>query len=99
MPSNERQIKGQAVAASTVVVTTGDAYLKGFTISNPTSGAISFSLCDRQSVPVCLVPAVSVAANTAYIIVWPDGRLYWAPGGFTFLASGVGLTAQGSFLQ
>jgi hypothetical protein len=93
------QIKPQAVPTSTTVVSASDAFLKVITVENPTASAISFSLCDRQASPVCVAPAVSIAANTTYIISWPDLRLYWAPGGFTALASGAGLTFSGAFRQ
>lgn len=95
----ETVIKPLAVPTSTTIVTTFDAYLKVITINNPTSGAIAFSLCDKQSVPVCVPGAASIAANTTYILVWPDGRLYWCPGGFTILAGGAGLTVAGRFNQ
>jgi hypothetical protein len=93
------QIKPQAVPTSTTVVAASDAYIKVITVSNSTSGALTFSICDRQASPVCVLAAVSIGANTTYIISWPDGRLYWAPGGFTALASSTGLTFSGAFRQ
>jgi hypothetical protein len=93
------QIKPQAVPTSTTIVTAQEAYLKGVTVTNPTAGPIAFSLCDRQAVAVCVLGAVSITANTTYILVWPDGRLYWCPLGFTVLASGAGLTMEAKWLQ
>lgn len=98
-PAGDAQIKPQAVPTSTTVVTTSDAYLKGFTVNNPTAGAITFTLADRQGSPLQAVGPVSIAAGTTYIIVWPEGRPYWAPGGFTILAGGAGLVIQGSWKQ
>ena len=48
---------------------------------------------------LAVLAAVLIAANTTYIISWPDGRLYWAPSGFTALASGAGLTFSVAFRQ
>ena len=98
-PTTDVQIKPQAVPTSTTNVAFSDAYLKGITVNNPTSGAIAFSICDRQATPVCVPGAASIAANTTYILVWPDGRLYWCPGGFTVIASGAGLTFYGAWRQ
>jgi hypothetical protein len=91
------QIKPQAVPTSTTVVAASDAYLKVITVSNPTAGAITFTLADRQGSPISVLGAVSIAANTSYIISWPDDRLYWCPNGFTVTSSGAGLTFYGAF--
>lgn len=91
------QIKPQAVPTSTTIVTIFDAYLSTITVSNPTSGAITFTLADRQASPIAALPAVSIPANTAYVIVWPAG--YWCPNGFTITSSGAGLTVYGAFKQ
>jgi hypothetical protein len=93
------QLKPQAVPTSTTIITAQDAYLKGVTVSNPTAGAITFSLCDRQAAPICVLPAVSIAANTTYVIVWPELRLYWCPFGFTATSSGAGLTYYAGWRQ
>jgi hypothetical protein len=96
-PSGDVQIKPQAVPTSTTVVTAYDAYLKTVTVSNPTSGAITFTLSDRQASPLAVLGAVSIAANTTYVIAFPF--YYWCPGGFTVTSSGAGLTWYAGFRQ
>jgi hypothetical protein len=91
------QIKPQAVPTSSTAVTTYDAYLHTITIANTTSGALTFTLADRQASPVSAMSAVSIAANRTYVIVFPNG--YWCPGGFTVIASGSGLTWYGRWAQ
>lgn len=97
------QIKPVAVPTMTTTVVSADAYLSTVNVSNPTSGAITFSLCDKQGSPVCVLPAVSIAPCTAtgppcvYVIVWP--AFYWCPSGFTVLASGTGLTFYAGWRQ
>lgn len=95
--SGALQIKPQAVPTSTAVVAATDAYLKTVTVANTTSGALTFSLCDRQASPVCVTSAVSIAANTSYILTWLN--LYWCPNGFTVAASGTGLVFYAAFNQ
>lgn len=91
------QITPQAVPTSTTVVAAKDAYIKSVTVANTTSGALMVSLCDRQTTPVCALTAVSIGANTTYIVTWPT--LYWAPGGFTVIASSTGLVFYARFAQ
>jgi hypothetical protein len=91
------QIKPIAVPTMTTTVIGADAYLKTITVSNSTSGAIAFSVCDKQGSPICAVPAISVEANSVYVIPWPF--YYWCPSGFTVLAGGSGLTFYVSWRQ
>jgi hypothetical protein len=96
-PSGDVQIKPQAVPSSSTVVTKVDAYLKTITVTNTTSGAVTFTLQDGQGSPIAVLSAVSVAANTTYVIVFP--ALYWCPGGFTVQASSTGLNFYGAWRQ
>lgn len=91
------QITPQGVPTSTTTVAAVDAYLKGITVANTTSGALTFTLCDKQGSPVCVLTAVSIGANTTYVIHWPT--LYWCPGGFTVAASSTGLIVYGTWKQ
>jgi hypothetical protein len=95
-PSSPSQVKPQAVPASVTVVAIYDAYLQMVTVTNTTAGALTFTLADRQSTPVAVLSAVSIAANTTYVITFP---LYWCPGGFTVLAGGSGLNFYASWRQ
>ena len=96
-PSTVVQIKPQAVPTSTTIVTAQDAWLMTITVSNPTGGAITFTVADKQASPIAVVGAVSVGANTTYILSWPV--FYWCPGGFTVTSGGAGLTWFGKWAQ
>jgi hypothetical protein len=96
-PSGDAQIKPQAVPTSTGTVTTYDAYLKSVTVANTTAGAVTFTLADRQASPIAVLSAVSIAANTTYVIVFPTPQ--WCPGGFTVIAGGAGLNYAASWKQ
>ena len=96
-PSGSVQIKPQAVPTSSTAVTGYDAYLKTITVTNTTAGALTFTLADRQAAPIAVLQAVSIAANTTYVIVFPS--LYWCPGGFTVASSGAGLNFYAAWTQ
>jgi hypothetical protein len=95
--AGERQIKPQAVPTSTTAVTTVDAYIRQITVANTSAGAINFTVADRQGTPIAFVPTVAIGPNTLYVVVIPKN--YWAPGGFTVLASGSGLVYYASWRQ
>ncbi len=96
-PSGDVQIKPQSVPTSSTAVTTSDAYLKSVTITNTTGSAVTFTLSDRQASPVAALSAVSIAANTTYVVSFPN--LYWCPGGFTVTAGGSGLNFYAAWRQ
>lgn len=96
-PAGDTQIRPQAVPTSTGTVTTNDAYLKTVTITNTTGGALTVTLADRQASPIAVLSAVSIAANTTYVIVFPVP--YWCASGFTIVASGGGLNYYASWKQ
>jgi hypothetical protein len=101
-PQSRVQVKPQAVPTSTTAIATVDAYLRMITISNPTAGAITFTLADRQGSPISALGAVSIGANTTYIVIWAkeeDEMGYWCPNGFTLTSSGSGLTWYGAWRQ
>ena len=95
--ANDVQIKPMAVPTSLTAVATQDAYLKTVTVTNTTSGSLTFTLADRQASPVAVLAAVSIAGNTTYVIVFPSP--YWCPSGFTALASGSGLNMFAAWRQ
>jgi hypothetical protein len=96
-PSGDVQIKPQAVPQSTTTVTASDAYLKSVTITNTSGSPVTFTLADKQASPVAAMSAVSVGANTTYVVTFPDK--YWCPGGFTVAAGGSGLNFYASWRQ
>ncbi len=91
------QIKPQAVPTSTTAVATSDAWLQGLTITNTSGGALTVTVASRESSPVALLEAVSIAANTTYIVSLPYG--HWLPSGFTIAASGSGLNYYAKWRQ
>ena len=61
-------------------------------VCNTTSGALTFTVTDKQATPRYILPAVSIAGNTAYVCSWPEGQP--CSGGVSWVASGVGLEAS-----
>lgn len=78
-----------AVATSLTDVCTTNARVYQAMISNTTAGALTFLLQDKQATPGQLIPTVSIAANTAYVIAWPEGQ--HAASGLSAQGSGAGL--------
>lgn len=96
-PSGDVQSKPIAAPTSTTTVAFSDAYLKTITLVNTSGSAITFTLADRQASPVSVLASVSIAANTTYVVTFPN--LYWCPGGFTVAASASGLNFYASWRQ
>lgn len=82
----------RAVPAVATDLTTIDTWLFQITVANTTGGALTFTVIDKQTSPVTLLAAVSIAANTTYIIRWPEP--VFMSGGVNWSASGAGLTAD-----
>lgn len=80
-----------AVPAVSADLATKDAMIWQIHVSNPTAGAITFTVTDKQATPRNVLPVVSIAANTAYVISWPEGL--FCDSGVAWVASGVGLEA------
>jgi hypothetical protein len=95
--SGDVQIKPQATPTSSTVVASTDAYLKQVTVTNTTSGALTFTLSDRQGTPVDFISAVSFPGNSVTVIPVPVP--YWLPNGFTVVASGAGLNYSAAWRQ
>lgn len=78
-----------AVAAD---LATTDATIWQIMVCNTTAGAITFTVTDKQATPRYILPAVSIAGNTTYIVSWPEGQ--YCDSGISWVASGVGLQAS-----
>lgn len=78
-----------AVPTSLTDICTTDAHIYQVHVSNTTAGALTFLLQDKQATPGQLTPTVSIAANTAYILAWPEGQ--FAKDGISVQGSGAGL--------
>ena len=81
--------KAGAIPASITNVTVQDAYIKQIVLVGGFA-AVTVTVTDGNGVSVLL--AVSLAANSTYVIAFPEG--YWCQGGFTIIASGTGATFQ-----
>jgi len=81
-----------AVPAVAADLATKDAMIWQIHVSNPTAGAITFTVTDKQATPRNVLPVVSIAANTAYVCSWPEGL--FCSSGLAWVASGVGLEAS-----
>lgn len=98
--SSERQITYShtvsetiaAVPSSATDLTTTDTRLWQISVANTTAGALTFVVLDKQTTPRTVIPTVSIAANTAYIISWPEG--VFCSSGINWAASATGLEAS-----
>ena len=81
-----------AVPAVSADLATKNATIWQIHVANPTAGAISFTVTDKQSTPRNVIPVVSIAANTAYVCSWPEGL--FCESGVAWVASGAGLEAS-----
>jgi hypothetical protein len=100
------QIKPQAVPTSLTKVAYSDAYLKGMTIYQPIG--VTVIVQDNQGSPIPIVPAYSPTQAMTTLFLFSAaaspgspmaGYRYWAPGGFSIIASGAGAFFQASWSQ
>ena len=89
------QIYPVAVPTSPADVTTSDARIVEVTLTNTTAGALTVTITDKQASPLAFLSAVSVAANSTYVIETPGLR--YMPGGITWSASGSGIVGYVSW--
>ena len=89
------QIYPMAVPTSTADVVTGDVRVNVITLTNTTGSAITVTVSDKQTSPLDFLTAVSVAANSTYVVEIPDMRLF--PGGVSWSASGSGMVGYMSW--
>ena len=82
----------RAVPAVAADISTKDVLLYQLTIVNPTAGAITITIVDKQSSAKTLLGATSIAANTTYIVSWPCGVKLKS--GMNWVASGAGLHSE-----
>lgn len=82
------------VPAVATDLSTTDTEIYQITVANTTGSACTFTLSDRQASAKTILPAVSIAANTAYVLEWAEG-LYmsngvtWSTGTASCLTAGV----------
>lgn len=84
----------QTVPDSTTAVASTDTEIYQISLGNVTGSACTFTLADRAASPKTLMAAVSIAANTTYVIGWPEGVFMdegftWSSGTASCLTAGV----------
>lgn len=94
-PKPQRQIaRGyQTVPSSLTDVTTTNTVIYQLTVANKTGTAATLLIQDRQGTSKTIIPTVSIAANTVYVIAWPEGT--YCTGGMKWQAgTGSALDAE-----
>lgn len=76
-------------------VVTSDVRLAEITLTNTTAGALTVTVQDKQGSPLAFLSAVSIAANTTYVVETPGLR--YMPGGVSWQASGAGIVGYMSW--
>ena len=66
-------------------LTTEDSYVFQIVLVNKTAGAVTVTITDKASPAKTLIPTVSIAANTSYVIAYPEGVKM--TGGINWVAS------------
>lgn len=66
-------------------LTTTDTWVFQVTLVNKTAGAVTVTVHDKATSAKSLLEAVSIAANTSYVIAFPEGQ--FMKGGLTWSAS------------
>lgn len=90
---NSRQSSGQKQVSAALQVLTNtataavskDCLIYQLTLNNKTAGAVTVTVTDINATPLDLLTTVSIAANTTYVIAFPEGQLM--VGGFKWSAS------------
>lgn len=81
-----------AVPTSGTDLTTTDSRVWQISVANTTAGALTFTMADKQATPRYAIKAASIAANTTYVVAWPEGIPF--SGGINWSGSGSGLEAS-----
>ena len=81
--------KAGAIPTTATRVTVGDAYISQIVLSGGATG-VTVTITDGNGIIV--LNAVSLAANSTYVISFPEG--YWCQGGFSIFANAAGSSFQ-----
>lgn len=105
-PLQDVQVKPQAVPTSLTKVAVIDAYLKGCWVYQP--AGVTVTIQDNQASPIPFFPAITTSVTTGSLVLFSGasdgtnkliGYRYWAPNGFSIVASGAGAYFQCSWSQ
>lgn len=72
----------QVVPNSDTDVSTTHTEIYQINVANVTASACTFTVKDKQSTARYLIDEASIAANTTYVIAWPEGA--WMENGFSW---------------
>lgn len=81
-----------AIPTSPTAVTTVNSSISNITLANTTSGSITVTVQDAQTVPVAILQATAIGANSTVVVSW-DPPISMA-NGITWSASGAGLNGK-----
>ncbi len=83
----QKEVAGalQVLTNTPTNATATDTWIFQLVFNNKTGGAVTVTVTDNATVPLDLLTTVSIAANTAYVIVFPEGQ--YMPNGFKWSAS------------
>jgi len=81
----------QDVPTSYADLAVTDAILWQIHAVNTTAGALTLTINDGNASTGYILPTITIAANTAYVISWPEGLI--CIGGVIWVASGAGIQA------
>lgn len=95
----DRSIPATQLPGGIVAVPTSPADVVAFTtflfqisVANTTASPITFTVKDKQTVPLNIIPTQSIAANVTVVFSWPEGLK--CLGGVNWTSGGAGLQAE-----
>lgn len=85
--AGQKQTSGalQVLPNTATTVIGVDCWIYQLMFNNKTGGAVTVTVTDIAGTPLDLLTTVSIAANTAYVIAFPEGQ--FMSGGFKWSAS------------
>jgi len=71
----QRELTGglQTIPNVAADLSTVDTWIYQIVLANKTGGAVTVTILDKAASPKTLLGAVSIAANTTYVVAFPDG--------------------------
>lgn len=83
-----------AVPSALTAFSSKDSWIYQITVCNNTAAPVTFLVQDQQATPIVLIPTISIAANTTYVIDFPEGvkmisGIKWQAGAATSLYSEI----------
>lgn len=84
----------QTVPDTPTALSTTDTEIFQLTLGNTTASACTFTMADRATSAKTVMAAVSIAANTTYVLAFPEGLymsngITWSSGTASCLTAGI----------